>query len=113
MTEWTVIAPESPQRIILDTIGDEFTGVFQGFDHVKTDDGQYDFEQAVFIAQWNTDPSINNGELYAIGGYKVLQALHAATPIQKMVRLRYVKDLPMSGNNRNPMKDITVEVASS
>lgn len=112
MTEWTVVSPESPEKLILDTIGDRFTGVFQGFDHVKTDDGEYDFEQAVFRAEGNADPAVKDGALYAIGGYKVLQALRAANPMQKLVRLTYVKDLPM-GKGRNDMKDVTVEVARS
>lgn len=98
MTEWTTIQDETPDKIIFDTFGDCFTGVFQGIQEITPEDADA-FEQAVFR---------NDEGLYAIGGYKVLNAMRDV-PQGTLTRLTYVKNVDTG--QPSPMKDVKVETA--
>lgn len=104
---WTTVTDETATRIQFDTPGeDQFIGTYLGHDMVQ---GEFDY-----LLFRGTD-----GELYSISnGYKLSQSFgtgdgetEGKVPEGSMVRLTYVKDVPM-GQGRNPMKDIKVDVAA-
>lgn len=98
--EWEEVSGESPDRIIFDTVGDQFIGTFVGFDIINAGDEPFE----VILLESRED-----GKLYQTSAsYKLAQGIRKATPGQ-VVRITYVKDVPM-GPGRNDMKDFTVDV---
>lgn len=103
--EWQTVTDESATRIIFDKPGEDvFIGVYIGHDMVQ---GEFDY--VLFRG--------TNGELYSISNsYKLQESFGTGDGETEgkiaegtMVRIRYVKDVPM-GSGRNPMKDLAVDV---
>jgi hypothetical protein len=99
---WQTVADENATRIVFDTIGDEFIGTYLGHDLVN---GEYDY-----LMFRGTDD-----KLYSTScGWKLGEAFGTVDEAGKiaegsMVRITYVKEIPMDGN-RNPLKDFRVDV---
>lgn len=98
--EWQQENTESPSRIIFDTFGDEFIGVYEGTTTIANPKGD-DFDQLLFRG--------TDGNLYSTNpGYKLTQAFDSIK-VGTKCKLRYVKDVPVGQDS--PMKDIVVFTA--
>lgn len=99
---WETIREESPTVIIFDEIGDQFTGRFNRADVIHNPQDGEDFTRYVFTGLDDKPYAFN-------ASYALDQAL-AADKVQPgdLVRLTYVKDIPVTKGN--PLKDVKVEV---
>ena len=105
---WTTVGQESATQVELET-GETFTGI-------KTADGD-SFEsngkivpvfQFYAAGDQGGEEGVKDGELCSfIGSYKLLCL--ADIPEGHMVRITRFKDVPMSGNGRQAMKDYQVQ----
>lgn len=104
--DWVVVQEESPTRVLLDTVGDIFVGVYLGEEHVAPEsEGQEPFSLFVFRGR--------DGELYALNqSYNLRKAMEKVAE-GDLVRIQYYKDIPMSSGGRNPLKDFKVSVAAN
>jgi hypothetical protein len=96
---WETVADETPDRIIFDTLGDQFVGTYEGEMLVDLDDG----EQGKYLTFRNAD-----GYFCTSAGYKLDQAFQKIS-VGSLVRLTYVKNVDTG--QPTPMKDMKVEVA--
>jgi hypothetical protein len=105
---WTTVSQEAGTRIVFDTIGDVFVGVYEGTRHIVPEDTTKDeFDQQMFRGAGPDD----EGVLYCTnGGYSIRAGLAKVEP-GTLVRLTYVSDLPAKPG-KNPMKDFRIDVKS-
>lgn len=99
--EWTIEQDETPDRLIFDTIGDEYEGLFLGIEHIvppECDDPDDEFDVAHF---WDLE-----SPKAIAGGFALMRALRKIE-IGREVRMRYVKNIPIAGQ-ASPMKDYKV-----
>lgn len=98
--EWETEQDETPDRLIFDTIGDEYAGLYLGSEVITYDDpkeGETTFTQLHF---WDEEsPKVINA------GYKLLEAFAKVEPGRE-ARIRYVKDVNVG--QASGMKDFKV-----
>lgn len=97
---WEVVAEESAARVVFDTVGDQFTGVYKGVEEIHPDNDE-PFSMFRFQGM--------DGEPYAINQSYRLREGMAKVNIGDVTRITYVKDIA-TGKNLNPLKDFRVEV---
>lgn len=104
---WDNVVEESPSRVIFDTVGDRFSGLYVGEEEIDPGTGDNDIFTLYLFRK--------NGELFAINkSYKLAQAMDKIEP-GSHVRITYVKDIATNrrdeyGNAVNPLKDFRVDV---
>lgn len=105
-SEWETIQTEAGDQVEFDKVGDEFVGLYVGYDNIEFEDpkhGPQEFRQLHFRGL--TDPE---NELYDINaGYRLRQASEKLTPGQ-IVRIKYVKDTPTG--EASDMKEYRIDV---
>lgn len=95
---WETVQDESPDRIIFDTIGDTYVGLFLGIEHVIPESNpEEDFYQAHFYDE--DSPKV------IAGGYSLMRALQKVE-VGREARMLYVKDIDTG--KKDPMKDFKV-----
>ena|ERR1700722_18428495 len=105
----TVVAP-SGTKVIMDTVGDTFTGWFTGIQHIVPEDGTKDeFDQIGFTGQTLNGQPVPP-EPYAFpASYKLFRGFRDI-PLGSLCRLTLKALVPINGQP-SPMKDIQVDVA--
>lgn len=98
---WETVARESGIKVVFDTVGDVFTGMYEGEEHIAPENGDEPFDLYNFTG--------TDGRLYSVNkSYKLGRAMGGVTP-GKWVRITYVQDIPT--RKAEPMKDFRVDVA--
>jgi hypothetical protein len=106
--EWDLVHEESPDQIVFDTIGDEYTGLYLGSEvitftkQVKGEDVDQEFTQHRF-----RDPG---GITVVNGGYELNSELSKIEP-NTMLRIRLMKLVDVGQND--PMKSYRIWTARS
>lgn len=106
--EWDLVHEESPDQIVFDTIGDEYTGLYLGAEvihftrTVKGEDVEDEFTQHRF-----RDPS---GITVINGGYELNSELAKMAP-DTMLRIKLMKLVDVGQND--PMKSYRIWTARS
>lgn len=95
---WETVQDETPDRLIFDTIGDTYVGLFLGIEHIIPEsDPEEDFYQAQFYD--DESPKV------IAGGFSLMRALQKVD-IGRECRMMYVKDIDTG--KKDPMKDFKV-----
>lgn len=103
--DWTVVADQQPTRIVFDTPGEDvFTGVYLGRETVEaTEENGLDESFDVLVFR-----SSDDNELYSTApGFKLDQAFRNIAEGTEC-RIEYIKDIPATKPDRDPMKDFRV-----
>ena len=103
---WETVAEGSRTKVQFDTIGDVFTGEYQGTEEITNpNDGrtwmQYNFR--------GHSPAELSGELCAINGGFAFRRAFESVPVGSLVRITFIKTVDTG--QPTPMKDFKVEVA--
>lgn len=110
---WSTVVEEAGIKVQFDKPGDVFVGIYLNMETI-TDPNPKEGEDGEFLAASFTGifPAEVTGKPCQIfPGWKLRNALESAkVAAGDTVRITYVKDIDMSGNGRNPMKDFRVEV---
>lgn len=105
---WVTESEESATNVELE-IGESFLGIKQETERSFESNGKVVpvFEFRAYGAQGGPE-GVEDGELCAfVGSYKLLGVRDI--PAGKLVRITRMKDVPMTGGNRQPMKDYRVQ----
>lgn len=98
--EWVTEQDETPDKLIFDTIGDVYEGLFLGIEHIvppECDDPDDEFDVAHF---WDLEsPKV------VAGGFSLMRALRKID-VGREVRMVYVKDVDTG--SPSAMKDFKV-----
>lgn len=109
-TTWEVISRGARVKVQFDTIGDQLTGKWEGFETIiDPRDGETEMRYANFTAL--TTPGLEDGEAVSVSASYQLEHDLKDVPIASMVRLTYTRDVQGNQKGRNPLKVFTVEVA--
>jgi hypothetical protein len=95
---WEVRQDETPDRLIFNTIGDEYVGLFLGIVTITPEDTEEEPFQQVLLRDDDSPKAIN-------AGYKLLQAF-AKVRTGEEVKVKYVKDIDVK--QASAMKDFKV-----
>lgn len=102
---WDTVSEEAPTRVIMDTIGDTFVGMYQGMEHIErepsADGTDQSFDQFLFKGR--------DGEKYSIYESFDLKEAMEKVEVGQWCRIQYLKDVK-TGRNLNPMKSFRVDV---
>lgn len=99
---WTTAYEGSANRLVFDTPGDQWTGIYEGNTVIHNEKTGEDYDYAQFR-------SLENNELYQISlGYALRNGLETVPP-GSLTRLTYLRDIDTSNGKQAPMKDIKVE----
>jgi hypothetical protein len=99
---WETVQEESPTVIVFDTPGEHFTGIFRGEDHITPEDENKEpFSRFRFIG--------GDKKPYALNQSHNLRAGMQGVQVGELVRITYVKAIPVPGQP-SPLKDHKVEV---
>jgi hypothetical protein len=106
---WETESDESPTQVKFDTFGDVFTGVKCGSKELPTNDPADPdglFKIYLFRSVGMTGLGIDDGELCSVTESFKLRELDKI-PDGKLIRITYVKDVPMKKGN--PMRDFKIQ----
>ena len=108
--QWETVVAPSGTKVIMDTVGDEFTGWFTGIQHIVPEDGTKDeFDQIGFTGQSLNGVAVAP-EPYAFpASYKLYRGFKDIS-VGSLCRLTLKALVPINGQP-SPMKDIQVDVA--
>ncbi len=104
---WETVAEEAPDRIIFDTIGDQFTGWYRG-ETEEISPGRAAAEDAKPFKLY-LFRSVDDGGTYAINQSWALVHAMEKVKVGDLVRITYIKDVPTSRKLQD-MKSYRVEV---
>ncbi len=96
---WNVVSDESPTKVIFDTIGDVFQGVFEGEKEITPKEGD-PFTMYLFRGP--------DGELFGIPESFKIKTGMAEVKAGQECRIEYVKDVNVG--RPQPMKDYRISV---
>lgn len=101
---WETVHEESALRVLFDTIGDQFVGIYIGVDDITPDDGE---PFSLFLFRGIEGET--TGKVCGINqSYTLKQAMEKVNA-GDITRLTYVKDIP-TRRGLNPLKDFKVDV---
>lgn len=99
--EWVTEQEETPDQIIMDTVGDVYEGLFLGLETISWDPPQGGTQEFVQIKLWDAEsPKVLNAS------YRLKEAFDKVE-VGREVRILYIKDVPIKGQP-SPMKDYKV-----
>lgn len=98
--EWETVA-EARSKMLFDTDGDEYIGVWEGFEIIVDPNTSEKYTYANFRDD-------DNGPVTTSAGYQLSRALESV-PTGKTVRIKRTGQTSM-GTNKNPMTDFKVDV---
>jgi len=106
--DWETVTDESPTQVELEP-GESFLGIKAGERTAEMSDGK---EVPVFLFRaygaQGGDEGVEDGELCSmIGSFKLLGLKDV--PDGKLCRITRMRDVPMTGGGRQPMKDYKVQ----
>lgn len=109
-TTWEVISRGARVKVQFDTVGDQLTGKWEGFETIiDPRDGETEMNYANFTAIATS--GLEDGEAVAVSAsYQLIRDLNNIPP-GSMVRLTYTRDVQGNQKGRSPLKVFTVEVA--
>jgi hypothetical protein len=103
--EWDLVHEESPDQIVFDTVGDEYTGLYLGSEVIGFEDKKGDHQE--FTQHRFRDP----GGITVINGGYELNAELAKIPADTMIKVRLMKLVDVGQND--PMKSYRIWTARS
>lgn len=101
--EWENVHEEAPTQIILDTVGDKFTGLYTGKELVEFDDNKGEHNEF-----WQYRFRVSD-ELLVMNGFYELDIAMKEIPSDSMVRITLIKFVDVGQASK--MKSIRVDVA--
>lgn len=103
--EWENVHEEAPSQVILDTVGDKFTGLYTGKELIEFDDNKGEHNEF-----WQYRFRVHS-ELFVMNGFYELDIAMKEIPSDSMVRITLVKFVDVGQASK--MKSIRVDVAKS
>lgn len=103
--EWDTVAEGTATRVVFDTIGDSFIGMYIGDEHIEQEPNAKGEDQSFDLFNFRG----RDGERYAINKSYALEEAMEKVSEGLWCRITYIRDIPTK-RNQNPMKDFKVDV---